>query len=748
VQDDVSAVRPAAASRLRLSLPHWREWLPVWSKPAAMRAARATVVMPGTFAFAMEVLGNRQIATFCAFGGFATLVLASFGGSRRDKLVAHVLLALAGSVLLTIGTAVNGSTVLAALVTVPVAFVVFFAGVCGPNAASGATAAMLAYVLPAASPGTISMVPDRLAGWWLVSVVGTAAVLLFSPPAPGDRLRASASKFAGTLADKLDAALAGADLHASLEACIAAKHELLDAFTGTPYRPTGLATRDQALANIVQLLEWCGQLVVDGLHEHEDLSRAAPADRELLAAAATALREDGALLLGGDTEPDLEELERLRAASSAHMGKLTADDPAFRSQVELSFHSHAIALAVRSLSADTLVACGRADLETIRTRRGFWYGAGAPIEPRGRRLSGFAGAANVVLRHTSVRSVWFVNSARAALAIAVAVAVADLTGVQQAFWVVLGTLSVLRTNAAGTGATALRALGGTALGFAIGAPLLLAIGTSTTALWIALPIAVSIAAYAPGTAPFAIGQAAFTIVIAVLFNLIVPVGWRVGEVRVEDVAIGCAVSIAVGTLFWPHGVSAVVGDDLADVFRRGSSYLLKGVDWAVGLRGSKPDGGGPTTTAALRLDDAIRGYLSEQGSKRVRKVELWRLIGGSLRLRLTAHALAGLPEGVAGPPENVSAFSEWTQRLGAWFEQLAAHLGRPPLRGARARDGGTDWPELPSTTAPGLEYVTRSDHACYAIWVQELLGHISDHLGDLLGPAEHLAAVRRRPWWR
>ena len=38
------------------------------------------------FAFALEVLGNIQVATFAAFGGFATLVLVSFGGSRRAKL--------------------------------------------------------------------------------------------------------------------------------------------------------------------------------------------------------------------------------------------------------------------------------------------------------------------------------------------------------------------------------------------------------------------------------------------------------------------------------------------------------------------------------------------------------------------------------------------------------------------------------------------------------------------------------------
>ena len=139
-----------------------------------------------------------------------------------------------------------------------------------------------------------------------------------------------------------------------------------------------------------------------------------------------------------------------------------------------------------------------------------------------------ASVAAVARRHASVRSVWFINSVRGALALAAAVAVADLSSVQHGFWVVLGTLSVLRTNAASTGSTALRALGGTAIGFVIGGALLVAIGTSSTALWVALPIAVFVAAYAPGTAPFAVGQAAFTVTVAVLFNLLVPVGWKVG----------------------------------------------------------------------------------------------------------------------------------------------------------------------------------------------------------------------------
>src|SRR5581483_9958799 len=226
-------------------------WRPVWSKPAALRAVRAVIVVCGMFALTDKVIGNLQMATFAAFGGFATLVLAAFGGTRRDKLLAHAALAVAGSALLTIGTIVSSSTALAALVTVPVTFAVFFAGIAGPNAASGVTAALLAYILPAASRGTLGMVPDRLAGWWLASLAGTAAVLLLSPRLDENALRGEAARLAAALADQLDAALSGNAIEDQANATHDIKLALLARFTATPYRPTGLAAADQALANAV-----------------------------------------------------------------------------------------------------------------------------------------------------------------------------------------------------------------------------------------------------------------------------------------------------------------------------------------------------------------------------------------------------------------------------------------------------------------------------------------------------------------
>ena len=274
---------------------------------------RAVLVIPPLFALTFEGFGNLQMALFAAFGGFASLVMASFGGSRRDKLIAHLGLAVIGSLGLIIGTAVSGITWLAVLVTIPVTFGIFFAGVAGPNAASGVTAALLPYVLPVATPGTVSMIPDRLAGWWLASVVSTAVVLLIPAPSPGDRLRAAAAGSARTLAAHLEASARGTATAADTQACQAAKHQLMTAFASTPYRPVGLATADQGMASVVQLLEWCTALLADATEGHPNLDQAAQPDRDLLVLTAVVLGQTGDLLAG--TEPAAARHGRAGAAA-------------------------------------------------------------------------------------------------------------------------------------------------------------------------------------------------------------------------------------------------------------------------------------------------------------------------------------------------------------------------------------------------------------------------------------------------
>ncbi len=410
--------RPAGLTALR----------PTWSVSAALRALRATLVVPALFALTFKVIGDVQMALFATFGGFASLVLASFGGTRRDKLIAHAGLAVVGSVVLTIGTAVSGTAWLAAIVTIPVAFGIFFAGVAGPNAASGVTAALLAYVLPVASLGTMSTIGSRQAGWWLAAAASTAAVLLLSPKSPGNRLRAAAAASAAALAAQLEAAARGEATPAQLEASLAAKHALMAQFDATPYRPTGLATADQALASLVQLLEWCTVLISDAVDEHPNLGRTAAADRELLNVTAGVLRDVAALLAGRDAGPDLGRLEYARAASAAHLREFSGDPASVRAIATQAFHAQAIAVAARALGADTLIATRRASAELIAVQRRAWFGEDdAPAE---RRLGALGSAAGLIARHASFRSAWVRNSLRGAVGLAAAVAVADTLSLQ------------------------------------------------------------------------------------------------------------------------------------------------------------------------------------------------------------------------------------------------------------------------------------------------------------------------------
>lgn len=768
-----------------------------------MRAVRAAVVVPSLFAIAYMVIGSPQAALYAVFGGIATLVIAGFGGTRSNKLSAHTWLAVVGSLALIIGTLVSGTTWLAALVTVPVTFAIFFGGIVGPNAATGAIAAMFAYVLPVVSAGGAATIPSRLEGWWMASVAGTIAVLLLSPPAPGDRLRAAAAELAGGLASRLRAA---ADGQTTTPAAMrAAREPLRSAFDAAPYRPTMLGTADQALGSLVQLLEWGASQVGDAFDGHIDVARSCPQDRALLRAAAGLFADTQALLAGQAANPDLAALEKARTLSAERLRDLSgrAGEPDARVAAAQAVHAQSIAVVARGAAADALIVSHRASAEAVEAERRDWYGfsidaataaaAPAAIVPaiatpaaaalaaaaNSPRIQGLIGAVTLVRRHASIRSVWFLNSLRAAVALAAAVAVADASGVQHAFWVVLGTLSVLRTNAAATGSTALRALGGTVVGFVVGAALLIGIGTHPGALWAVFPVAVLVAAYAPGTTPFLVGQAAFTVTVVVVFNLLAPVGWTIGLLRIEDVAIGCGVSLAVGVLLWPRGASSVVGDDLADAFRSGAAFLTQAVDWALSELMVPPAASIAAVSAGIRLDDAMRCFLTEQGSKKLGKEDLWTLVNAATRLRLTAHTLAALrpatpvasadpavgvvpwsaclplagSDGYAGAPACTELRIEAAD-LAGFYGTIAQEVSRPspgpttvspPLLMAPAtpRQASTADANAPVEASPEPEL----PHP-HLLWVQEHLHHLSKDAQSVSEPAQHMAEVRRRPWWR
>jgi uncharacterized membrane protein YccC len=311
---------------------------------------------------------------------------------------------------------------------------------------------------------------------------------------------------------------------------------------------------------------------------------------------------------------------------------VSALDPSFRAQ-ELSF--------IVSQIAQNSEYAAAAERRSFMQR---WLG---------RQPSGFTGllqtAGQRASAHVERNSVWLHNSLRGAAALALSVLVADLTGVEHGFWVVFGTLSVLRSNALSTGQNIVRALIGTTAGFIVGGALVYVIGTNTAVLWILLPFVVFLAGLAPAAVSFLAGQAAFTLTLLILFNILQPAGLKVGLVRIEDIALGSAVSLAVGLLFWPRGAAGRLGQALSDAYLDVANYLSSAVEYGTG----RCDPGGPrpalptaqavrAAAASRRLDDTFRGYLSERGAKPIPLAEVTTLVNGISGLRLGADALIEL----------------------------------------------------------------------------------------------------------
>jgi uncharacterized membrane protein YccC len=295
------------------------------------------------------------------------------------------------------------------------------------------------------------------------------------------------------------------------------------------------------------------------------------------------------------------------------------------------------------------------------------------------------------------------NSVRGAVTLALAVLIAQTADVQHSFWVVFGALSVLRSNALNTGQNAVRAVLGTVVGFGLGAGVLVLTGTDPTVRWLILPFAVLLAGIAPALVGFTAGQAAFTLTLLIIFDIIAPDGWRLGLVRVEDVAIGVAVSLVVGLLFWPRGAGATLRRALADAYADSARYLASAVAYAA-LRcdTSAPVPATPTieadraAAAAVRLDDALRTYLNERGAKPVPLPALTTLAHGVVALRLTADAVLDLwgRDDARAAGDRAGARAELlagSHRIAGWYDALAAGLlRRSPVPAAATPDHAAD----------------------------------------------------------
>jgi uncharacterized membrane protein YccC len=131
------------------------------------------------------------------------------------------------------------------------------------------------------------------------------------------------------------------------------------------------------------------------------------------------------------------------------------------------------------------------------------------------------------------------------MAMGLAVLLTRLMKVEHTFWVVLGVLPVLNARQTSPTRTFWKEQTGTLIGFLVGVSLVAVIGAHQALYWLILPVITFAAAYAANALGFISGQAGFTVFAVVLFCILVPQQKDVGIHRVEDIALGGAVSLVV-----------------------------------------------------------------------------------------------------------------------------------------------------------------------------------------------------------
>lgn len=442
---------------------------------ATRRAGRAVICVPLLLWVGEGLLDNAALGTFAALGSMAMLVFVDFDGPPRDRVIAQATLVLSGGVLICLGTLLSTITWAATIATLALACAVLFAGILSSSLVAATNVLLISFVLPVTLPAPTEAIPDRLLGWLLAGTVSVFAIRLLWPAPMREPLRALAAEACRRFAEQLRAeahcvreqlnSSSLDDLWRFREASADAAGALRNAFFATPYRPAGLSTSSRALVRTTDELIW-----LDHVFARVPLSEPATASGavvcELTTVAAELLEHAADLVLAIGGEPRLpvddeahlieRDLQRLRHAREALEREITSGgivvDHDSQGSLQPSFRSQEISFIVAAIAEN--IQLGAA------AQQRSWPQRLLGRQP-GEHGSAWSSIKQRATAHLQPHSVWLHNSLRGGVALALAVLVAQLSNVQHGFWVVFGTLAVLRSSALSTGQDAIRALAGT-----------------------------------------------------------------------------------------------------------------------------------------------------------------------------------------------------------------------------------------------------------------------------------------------
>ncbi|WP_435206412.1 FUSC family protein [Micromonospora sp. bgisy143] len=516
------------------------------------RAVRLTLVASVLFYACRYGVGSPVLATYALFGTIAAGSFAQLPGPAPQR--ARILVTSLPVVwaLIAAGTLLAWSTWAAAGGMLVIGFVVAFAGVGNPRLVGLASAFQLFYILASFPPYQPDSLPQRLGGVTLAVVLLAAAeVVLWPDPVPVSyrQLLARAADGVAAFLDATADALGdpGGDQGAR-DGRRARAYDLVAvlglARNPRESSPTAAGAQDRALRITASALR-------EALATADRLAADVPstpipdlAAARLLRPCADAIRAAGRSLSSHGPEVDLRDLDAAIGATEAAYPVRSAGGGDRPDVPRMCRDATALALAdqVRIVAVGSRIAAGA-------------RGVGADAYPR---LFEYArhGAWTLYWRqfraHLAPRSAHLHSALRLAVALAIARVAAGVLHLNHGFWVLLATLTVLRTSAADT-RTALRpAVLGTLAGV-VASGLLVLLVEKPVAYAVVLPVSLLLA--------FGVGrllgpvwqQALFTLLLTVVFSQLSPEGWRLAEARLVDVGLGAVIGVLAGVAMWPRG---------------------------------------------------------------------------------------------------------------------------------------------------------------------------------------------------
>ena len=517
---------------------------------AVKRAARVTLAACVAFYFSLYVLDDTQMATFAAFGCIALGALSDVTGEPWQRTKTYGAALLAGIVLVTLGTVLAVNTWAAVAGMLVVGFAIAYAGVGGPRVIGAANGLQLLYILPSFPPYLPDALGSRLMGLVLaVAMLAIADRILWPPPVP--------TPFRHRLAEAIDAIRqrlvtlleADGDPRARTQSETDVGVGLRLSRIPPLERPTGPGRRDRAAmqaATILRRLEARVGVLAELIGQNRT-----PASHyegaKLLGVSAHTLGESAEALDGRGPDPDPAPVEAGLSSYLQHREALArASEIDHDLQVRLRFAvvAEEVAVGTRDLAVATRITQGDRVREPARSiAEPFWYATRSAPSLWFMRFRG----------HFTPRSVFFQNAVRLAVGLAAARLIAGVLDLSHGFWMLLATLTLMRTSLATTRAAVIPAFLGTVAGGLAAALVLAVAGADSVVYEVAFPFVMVLALAAGPLAGPVAGQAMFTLLVAMLFAQMAPVSWKLAEVRVLDVVLGGLLGAVVGLLVWPRG---------------------------------------------------------------------------------------------------------------------------------------------------------------------------------------------------